>query len=109
MLSTISSESDVDLVSIAADSAFEALTAGAATRSQFTIAATSQFSEVSSRLGLMIYHVQNQCSRIPLNGHPTQTQTEPKALGLVVFNYDKVKPWAIIKDLFPSSKTQLHS
>ena len=55
---SFSSESDADLVSmvmgkstssITADSAFGTLAAGATTRSQVTIGATSQFSEVSEK------------------------------------------------------------
>ena len=67
---SFSSESDVDLVSmvmgkstssITADSAFGTLTAGAATRSQVTMGATSQFSEVSKNTNV----------KWPLNGYPT--------------------------------------
>ena len=59
--------------SITTDSGFGTLTAGTATRSQVTIGATSQFSEVSSRLlwPSINMHVQNQCNGIPLIGHPT--------------------------------------
>ena len=67
---SFSPESGVDLVSMVmgkstssftADSALGTLTAGATTRSQVTIGATSQFSEVSENINV----------KWPLNGHTT--------------------------------------